>query len=177
MAYEDTFDEYGPEWGEPDEVMYVDEGVMVLKPEPGWALLPLNQGVLLDDGEISVRSRQVEGKYQDMGVGLIFWAESKDDCYVFVITRSGTLSVIRFAGEKVLFPVEWRQSDAIKKGLDTWNEVKVVTQANKATIFVNGAEIVTVKGQPPAGGGYVGLYAAAPDNEAITYEFDDLKVK
>ena len=177
LQYEDAFDEFGPEWGEPGPICFVQDGVMVMKVDPGWTAWPLNKGMIFEDADMSVRTRQVSGKNLNHAAGLLFWTESVEKFYLFGITREGSLVVIRRVGDKWMTPVTWRVSDAIKKGLDEWNELRVQTKGKQATLYVNGSEIVTMKGQPPAGGSFIGFYGNAPADESVTYEFDDLRVK
>ncbi|MEX2307898.1 MAG: hypothetical protein WD738_09920 [Pirellulales bacterium] len=177
FQYEDTFDELDPSWGEPNQTYFVQDGVLVLKLDPGWSSWPINQGMIFEDADISVRTRQVTGKNFMQAVGLIFWAESPENFYVFATNRENAFVVIRRVKDKWLTPVTWRASDALKKGLDEWNELRVVTKGNRATIYINDNEILSLKGQPPAGGSFIGMFAGSPEDEAITYEFDDLRVK
>jgi hypothetical protein len=177
FQYEDTFDEFGAEWGEPNELFFVQDGAMVLDLQPGWYAGFLNQGVLVEDGEVSLRTRQVAGKDTTYAAGLVFWAESPDNFYIFAISRDGGLTVMRHVGEKVLVPVSWRQSEALKQGIDEWNELRVVITGSRAAFYINGAEVVTMNGQAPTGGSFIGLYGYAPSEEGVTYEFDDLRVK
>jgi hypothetical protein len=50
-------------------------------------------------------------------------------------------------------------SAAVVKGMGKTNALRVQTKGNLATLYVNGQQVETLTGQPPAGGGFVGFYA------------------
>jgi hypothetical protein len=39
------------------------------------------------------------------------------------------------------------------------NTLRVQTKGTVATLYINGQQVESLSGQPPAGGGYVGFYA------------------
>ena len=70
----------------------------------------------------------------------------------------------------------WRESDAIKKGEGAVNQIKVVTKGNKATISINGKEVISLSGQPPQGGSLVGFKVASGPEGANSVAFSDFQV-
>jgi hypothetical protein len=80
--------------------------------------------------------------------------------------------------QRSLSPVPWRESASIKKGLGQTNELRVVTKGAQATVFINDTQVVSFNGQPPQGGGFIGMIAFSPEKATNknVWEFSDLKV-
>ena len=91
------------------------------------------------------------------GGGLVFWAKDSNEYYVVLVSVGGWVGIERNTAGRFLMPVAWRESDAIKKGEGAENHIKVATKGNKATIFINGKEVISFTGQPPQGGSLVGF--------------------
>jgi hypothetical protein len=174
--FEETFESLSPQLGNVTSTLFAQDGVLVAKPSAGFVTRLFYNGVIFEDADISVRVRQVEGKSQDYGVGLNFWAEPPA-FYAWLITPSGSYMVARYTGAKWSNPIPWRTSEAIKKGIGEWNKLRVVTKGKQATFFINDAEITSIRGQPPEGGGLIGLEANSPKEETLTWELDDLRVE
>jgi hypothetical protein len=92
------------------------------------------------------------------GVGLMFWGAASNNAYVLELTDAGTYAVRRFTPERSLTPITYRTSDAIKTEPGAWNELRVVTVDNQATIFINGQQLATIRGRVPHDGSLVGLF-------------------
>ena len=73
-------------------------------------------------------------------------------------------------------PVGWIQNEAINKGLGQANKLRVVTKGQAATAYINDQEVTTFNGQPPSGGGCVGVSGGSPENAQNTWQFTNLKV-
>ena len=70
----------------------------------------------------------------------------------------------------------WRESDAIKKGEGAENQIKVATKGTKATIFINGKEVISLTGQPPQGGTLVGFKVASGPEGANSVGFSNFQL-
>jgi hypothetical protein len=110
------------------------------------------------------------------GSGLVFWAKDYSEYYALLINANGWFAVQHHVANRYLLPVAWRSTDAIKKGAGAENQVQVVTKGNKATISVNGKELITLSGQPPNGGSLIGFKVASGTKAANSAAFGDLKV-
>jgi len=53
--------------------------------------------------------------------------------------------------------------------------LRVVTKGRQATAYINDKEVATFSGQPPPGGGCIGLYGQSGKSQNI-WQFSNLKV-
>src|SRR5690606_1560127 len=111
----------------------------------------------------------------DSFAGPIFWASDYDNYYSVLIAAEGSIGVFRRQRGKTLPQVNWADFAALKEGNGAVNEVRVVTQGNHATIFVNGQKYRTIKGQPPSVGQQIGVRATSPKNDRAIFTFDNIK--
>ncbi len=137
---------------------------------------PLYQSMLFDNADATVKVR-LQDPLGGIGetAGLVFWAANGDEFYVLQISDSGTFSVARATPDKWTNPIPWRASDVLKTEPGEWNELRVKTVGRRATIFVNGEEIGTIKGRPPEGGSLMGFYTSV-GSEDSKGEFSEFKV-
>ena len=70
----------------------------------------------------------------------------------------------------------FRAHDAIKKGVDQWNALRVVTKGNSATVFINDQQAIAFKGQPPRGGGMIGVHGESGKSSQAICEFSHIAV-
>jgi hypothetical protein len=110
--------------------------------------------------------------------GPIFWGKDSGDYFYFLVTGDGWFSIKHWVNSRALEPVTWRQSDAIKKGVGQINQLHVMIRGDQAKAYINDTEVVTFKGQPPQGGGFIGLIGFSPSKATNknVWEFSDLKV-
>jgi hypothetical protein len=177
ILLEDDFSKPNRFWGKPNEQWKIDSGKLTMQP-PGGRQIPLiNLGNLLGPADIRIRAKNVGGLLSNGGCGLIFWASSYLDFYALVV-REGGFEVARAVNGRWLWPVSWRKSDLLVSELDDSappNELRVVTGNNHATVYINGREAIEVKGTPPRGGQFIGLYAESPKYNPSAFEFSELK--
>lgn len=176
VLYEDSFDKMDPGWGEPNDLVATQNGKLVIKPKSGTSQAVQHQGVIVEDGSVSVTIKLARDDGRVQATGLIFWGTDYQSYYVLDITPDGRYAITRWVKGRWLFPVHYRKTDAIKRDYNQENEVRVVTKGNSATVFINGREIISIKGQPPKGGGLIGLYAESGAGEQTVAEFAHLKV-
>ena len=72
-------------------------------------------------------------------------------------------------------PPPGRKSDAIKQGLGQTNELRLVTQGNVATFYINDQQVTAIHGFPPTGGSLLGLHAESGAS-SYTWQFSEFKV-
>lgn len=123
---------------------------------------------------IRVRMAGESGNKDGLG-GIAFWAKDTSNYYIADIGPEGRFSVLRRVNDRWLYPVPGRDCPHIKKGRIEWNLLAVLVRGNEATVRVNGKDVVTFKGQVPAGGGQIGVYCQSGDAVTV-WEFSDLKV-
>jgi hypothetical protein len=90
---------------------------------------------------------------------------------------SGKVGVTRWSGGRFLHPVELQESPAVKKGPGAVNELRVVFSGTQATAYINGQKFADFTGQPPDGGGEVGIFAECLGKAASTSSFQNLSLR
>jgi hypothetical protein len=177
VLFEDKFTSLDPSWGAPGPIMNVKDGKLIITPEKNTSQTILNQGnVFPNDAEASFAMTYVKAPAPTWGSGLVFWAKDYNEYYAVLINAEGWFAVQRYVAGRYLLPVAWREADAIKKGEGAENQVKVVTKGNKATVMVNGKELVSLSGQPPQGGSLVGFKVASGPEGANSVAFSNFQL-
>jgi hypothetical protein len=175
VLFEDDFQKLDPGWGDPSELVSAKGGRLYVRPKLGTSQAVQHQGIVLDDATICVTVRFLQDEGRIQAGGLIFWAADYENYYVVDITPDGRYAVTRWTKGRWLYPVSYRKTDAIKKDYNQENEIRVTTRGNTATISINRLEVASIKGQPPKGGGTLGLYAESGPREQTVVEFSRLK--
>src|SRR5215471_168025 len=175
ILYEDDFTNLDPSWGTPGAILSVEEGRLVLKPAPNTTQSVLNQSNVFDDADIEVQVILSSGD-PIVPAGLIFWAKDYSNFYCFNIDANGSFKISHFVIDRWLTPVGWTDSPAINKGIGQSNKLRVLTKGRQATAYINDKEVITINGQPPQGGGCVGISGGSAQDSQNTWEFASLRV-
>jgi hypothetical protein len=177
VLFEDKFTSLDPSWGAPGPIMDVKDGKLIITPEVNTSQTVLNQGnVFPNDAEGSFAMTFVKAPAPTWGSGLVFWAKDYNEYYAVLLNPEGWFAVQRYVAGRYLLPVAWRESEAINKGEGGENQVKVVTKANKATIFINGKEVISFSGQPPQGGALIGFKVASGPEGSNSVAFSNFQL-
>jgi len=177
VVFEDKFTTFDHGWGVPSDAAAVKDGAMVLSPKVNLALSLVNQANFVpSDADISVTMTSLKTKDPLYGSGLIFWANGYDEYYALIFNAEGSCAVQRLIRGRWLTPVTWREFDAIKKGTNQPNLLRVVTKGNTATAYINGKELATFSGQPPEGGQLVGIRGSSGPKGENEVAFSGFKV-
>jgi hypothetical protein len=176
VLYEDNFERLDPGWGESTELVSVHDGHLEIRPKMGTSQAVQHQGIVVEDGCVSVTVKLVRDDGRVQASGLIFWGTDYQSYYVVDITPDGRYAVTRWAKGRWLYPVSYRRTEAVKRDYNQENEIRVMTKGNIATVFINGTEVISIKGQPPKGGGLIGLYAESGAGEPTVADFSHLKI-
>ena len=113
-------------------------------------------------------------------VGVSFWGEDADNLYAAdLFPRPGTIGVIRLQKGKLLKPVPVQKNSVIITDPNGESEIDLVVRSNHATLLVNGKKVAEFTGNPPEGGGLVGLDfgAQADDPDGIGVTFANFQVR
>ncbi len=110
------------------------------------------------------------------GGGLIFWASDNKDYYALMITGAGTFSVFQQNNGQWTMPVAWTKSNALKTGVNVYNELQVNLAGNSATIIINGQQVASVAAQPTPTANYLGLISEAGPNKGVAWMFSQFSV-
>lgn len=166
-----------PAWGEPSQIINVKDNKMVMQPPLGMSQNAINQGLIFEDIDLGAKIRIAKGTDPAVEyVGLIFWAEDYDNYYTASLAPDGRFGIVRRVKGRWLYPVSYRKHTAIKSGVGEWNDLHIQTKGNTATLFINGEQVITFKGQPPRGGGMIGMHGESSGASQAVCEFSDLKV-
>jgi hypothetical protein len=178
ILFEDNFSALEPAWGEANANLSVANGKLKIQPEINQSYSAINQANIFEDMDACINVSLAKSDDANYGGGLIFWAKGYGDYYYLMVTGDGWFTVKRWTNNRVLEPVPWRQNSALKKGLGEVNQVRVVTKGSEAKVYINDTEVVALKGQPPQGGGFIGLTGNSPANvqNKNVWEFSELKV-
>ena len=177
VLFEDKFTALDPAWGAPGPIMDVKDGKLIITPEMNTTQTVLNQAnVFPNDGEASFAMTFVKVPAPTWGSGLVFWAKDYNEYYAVLINPEGWFAVQRYVAGRYLLPVAWRESDAIKQGEGAENQIKVVTKGNKATVFINGKEVISLSGQPPQGGTLIGFKVASGPEGSNSVAFSNFQL-
>src|SRR6266446_8740748 len=175
VLYKDDFTNLDPSWGIPGESLSVKDGKLILRPAHNTTQSVLNQSNVFDDADIAVDVILSSGDPIVPG-GLVFWAKDYSNFYCLSIDANGSFKISHFVTDRWLSPVGWTESDAVKKGVGQANKLRVVTKGRQATAFINDQQVVTINGQPPQGGGCVGVSGGSAQELQNIWQFASLRV-
>jgi glucose/mannose transport system substrate-binding protein len=175
ILYQDNFTNLDPSWGLPGERLSVENGKLTLKPAPDTTQSILNQANVFADADIRVEVILPAGDASVPG-GLIFWAKDHSNFYCLCIDAAGYFKISRYVTDRWLQPVGWIENEAINKGIGQVNKLRVVTKGHLATAYINDKQVTTFNGQPPPGGGCVGVSGGSPEHAQNTWQFTNLQV-
>lgn len=176
VLFSDDFATLDPNLGIADETLGVREYTLFRKLDAGYFWRGFYESERFDNIDATVRVR-LEDYSAEQGnkVGLTFWGVGWNEYYLFEISDSGTYAVYRCTPDRWFVLSRWNNTDAINIDPEAWNELRVVTSGRRATVFINGKELVTIKGRPPEGGSLLGLYAESAGDTSLS-EFASVKV-
>ncbi|MBV9105339.1 MAG: extracellular solute-binding protein [Verrucomicrobia bacterium] len=175
ILYEDDFTNLDPSWGTPGDILSVKDRKLVLKPALNTTQSVLNQSNVFGDADIEVEVNLSAGDPVVAG-GLIFWAKDYTNFYCLCLNANGFFKISHFVIDRWLNPVGWTASDAINKGIGQVNKLRVVTKLRQATAYINDKQVITINGQPPQGGGCVGVSGGSAQESQNTWQFANLRV-
>jgi hypothetical protein len=176
--HEDKFAALDEGWDNDGNYLHVEHDKLVQQSaKPHWSWLNLYKAKFFDDMDASVDVHLVEGKDGDAAAGFAFWAPDEQNHYSVRINSYGKAAMIRCIKGRYLVPVTWREVDLLKKGPDAVNNLRVVTLGDSITVFINGKEWKTIKGEPPQGGGFIGVTGETVEKAPYSGEFSNLIIK
>ena len=118
------------------------------------------------DGAVGVCadvSMESTGQAADNGIGLSFWAASSQNTYGLEITPKGQYAVYHIVETKWYVLAPLTSSDAIRKGVNQWNEVEIDPEGNGFTVYINGKRITDIIAHAPEGSSNIGVFLNATD--------------
>lgn len=179
VQFEDNFESLDPGWGEGSTSYGAKDGKFYFELEPQTWQTTLNQANVFTEIDAAVSVTIAKCDTPDNGAAeLVFWAQDYANYYALLVGGDGRFGVVRHAsGNRLLMAVPWKVNDAVKKGIGETNELRVVTKDHVATLYINGTQVATFKGQHPQGGELIGFMAESWSKEGTRFEFAKLKVE
>jgi len=176
VLLEDNFASLDPGWGTLDENWKVQAGKLIITAAPNEGYQVLNNSNVFDDADITVNVMQAEGGDSSRAGGLVFWGKDYDNYYLLAVTTDGSAAISRCVGKRWLYPMPYKPNDAVKKGFGESNTLRVVTKGHQAFAYINDKQVAKIKGQPPDGGGQVGMFGESGEKLRNIWQFSDFKV-
>ena len=177
VLFEDGFETLAPTWGNADDAFFLEDGQLTIMPGYDEYYASLSTMGTYEDIDYCLNLEAIKADPEGNSfAGLLFWAIDYDNYYYVMVTAEQSISVFRRQRGRVLPQLRWASFDALKRGNGEVNELRVVTVGNTATVYVNGREYGTIKGQPPGDGQQIGVRATSPRNDRAVWGFDDIRV-
>jgi len=165
-----------PGWGKLDANWTVADDKLRVTPLLDSSTVLINHEQGFRDAEISAEVLMSKGDDLDQLGGLIFWAKDYNDCYALVISADGKFAVGRKLIGRWINPIAKTGNDAIKTGIGETNKLRVRTEGNLLTAFINGIKVATLAGEPPQGVSFIGLYGESAERTRNVWEFTNVTV-
>ncbi len=178
VLLQDDFQSMTANWGTPSTTQSVEGGAFVLKPTINTEQHVLNNGNIFTDMDACVDTKLTKAgpKMDRTYAGLMFWGADYNGYYEFVVSAQGTYSVYRQVGGRSITIIDWTANPAINNGINVEQPLRVVTKGTTATFYLGNAQLNSITGQPPQGGGEIGLVAASGPGSGAVWQFTKLKV-
>ncbi|MFZ0658536.1 MAG: hypothetical protein WAM05_07440 [Candidatus Binataceae bacterium] len=178
VLLQDDFTILQANWGQPNAVVSVQNGALVIKPALNSESDVLNNGNVFTDMDacVTVEPTTIGPQEGRAYAALIFWATDLNNYYDLAVSGLGTFAIYRHVADRWITVMPWTPNAAIKKGVNQSNQLRVVTKGTQATVYINGTQLTTFSGQPPAGGGEIGLAGAAGTKTLPVWQFTALKI-
>jgi len=107
------------------------------------------------------------GEAADDGIGISFWSASPQNAYGLEVTPKGQYGVYHIVDNKWYTLAPLTNSDAIRKGLNQWNEVEMEPGGNGFIVLINGKRVTDIIAHAPEGATNVGLFVDATDASVV----------
>jgi hypothetical protein len=150
VIFEDKFADDAGGWPIKDTIE-VKDGSFIFKLPPDDMQSNLNVTYTVRDADICSQTVWPSGE-QILGAGLLFWGEDNRTYFQFGVLNNGKFWIARKQDGKWLGTVAANvDSPAIKKEPGATNLLRVKTNGNSVTFFINGTKVRELRGQAPKG--------------------------
>jgi hypothetical protein len=128
--------------------------------QANWGQMVEYAGLYGDVDVCATFGTQATDKAEAQMAGILFWAADYNNAYLLEFNVStGQFEIAQKSGGNWVLTATSTPSAAVQKGMGKTNTLRVQTKGSVATLYINGQQVESMSGQPPAGGGYVGFYA------------------
>ena len=165
IVFEDKFADDAGGWPLRDTIE-VKDGSFVFKLPPDDMQSNLNVTFTVKDADICSETVWPDGDQAMLGAGLLFWGEDNRTYFQFGILNNGKFWIARKQGGKWLGTIAANvDSTAINQAPGSSNTLRVKTNGNTVTFFINGTKVRDLRGQAPKGDWRFGLSGDNFDKE------------
>jgi hypothetical protein len=177
IIFEDQFADDAGGWPLRDTVE-VKDGTFVFKLPPDDMQSNLNVTFTVKDADICSETVWPDGEQPMLGAGLLFWGEDNRTYFQFGILNNGKFWIARKQHGKWLGTIAANvDSAAINQEPGASNTLRVKTDGNNVSFFINGTKVRDLRGQAPKGDWRFGLSGDNFDKEKeATVVFKTVKV-
>jgi TIR domain len=176
VQHQEKFSASNPGWGALDANWSVANGKLRVTPLLNSSAVLINHDRGFADAEISGEVLMSKGDDLNQLGGIIFWAKDYNDCYAFVISADGKFAVGRKLIGRWINPIAKTGNTSIKTGIGESNKLRVRTEGNLLTAFINDIQVATLAGEPPTGLSFIGLYGESAETTQNVWEFSSVTV-
>jgi hypothetical protein len=170
--FADDFEFMDVSWGDPDDKLFVKDGVLVVK----GGLAHVNFTTQNQGGNVCADITITEAPDPTLtAAGVVFWWKDWDNYYFFYSWPDGSVEMRRVLKRKmtVIFSIK---AEMMKTGVGQTNNFELLLKPKDATLFINGQQVKRFKGVQPKDGGAVGIIAGSPEEKPGAFAFDNLVV-
>lgn len=175
ILFADNFAALDPSWSQTSAQISVGGNRLILRPLARNAVSFAYDGRLFEDADIRLKISELAGGTTSAG-GLRFWGADEKNFYAVFLRADGNCWVAQFAGGKWQSLLPMKQRKSALQGLGQANELRVVTLADTATIFINGRQIARLEGQKHPEHSRIGLQVES-DEMVNTWTVSDFSVR
>jgi hypothetical protein len=149
VIFEDKFADDAGGWPLRDTIE-VKDGLFTFKLPPDDMQSNLNVTFTVKDADICSEAVWPNGEQPMLGAGLLFWGEDNRTYFQFGILNNGKFWIARKQDGKWLGTIAANvDSSAINKGPGATNVLRVKTNGNSVTFYINGTKVRELRGQAP----------------------------
>jgi len=177
VIFEDKFADDAGGWPL-RETVEVKDGSFVINLPPDDMQSNLNVTFTVKDADICSETVWPDGEEAMLGAGLLFWGEDNRTYFQFGILNNGKFWIARKQDGKWLGTIAANvDSAAINQEPGSSNTLRVKTNGNNVSFFINGTKVRDLRGQAPKGDWRFGLSGDNFDKEKeATVVFKTVKV-
>jgi len=176
VLYQDHFASLDASWGTYGHELTVQDGRMVIRPEPGTVYWQVNDLGPYQDVDVCADVTIVTGVTPDeVLAGLVFWYVDDENLYALEVDAAGHASIWKQAAGDWREIVPWAETDLAATGDGKTQHLRVVTSGRVATAYIGDKKLTDVMSDFPLpdGGQKVGVIAGSATAGVSTVAFDE----
>jgi hypothetical protein len=155
----------------------IEDGKFTLHPKEGnYNVSTILPGYFFGDADMCLNFKFAQvPEGEKMAAGLLFWAQNYDNNYGVKVYSNGQVTIWREKDHKFNWLKVIKESPAVNTGMGSENLIRVTTDGDKVTVYVNGDEVHKFRAQKPANDAKIGLWVQGAKGLNVA-EFDEIKI-